>query len=90
MLDKPIPTGIALIDEIQALKRDMNAVVLAHYYQDDDIQDIADFIGDSLDLSRKAAQTDCVLRRKIYGRNGKNCLAEENRFVARFSRRMLA
>jgi quinolinate synthase len=58
MLDKPIPTGIALIDEIQALKRDMNAVVLAHYYQDDDIQDIADFIGDSLDLSRKAAQTD--------------------------------
>ncbi len=58
MLDKPIPTGVALEDEIQRLKRDMNAVVLAHYYQDDDIQDIADFIGDSLDLSRKAAATD--------------------------------
>ena len=58
MLDRPIPTGVALEDEIQRLKRDMNAVVLAHYYQDDDIQDIADFIGDSLDLSRKAAETD--------------------------------
>ncbi|MAR56224.1 MAG: quinolinate synthase [Rickettsiales bacterium] len=44
--------------EISRLKREMNAVVLAHYYQDDDIQDIADFIGDSLDLSRKAASTD--------------------------------
>lgn len=44
--------------EIIRLKREMNAVVLAHYYQEDDIQDIADFIGDSLDLSRKAAATD--------------------------------
>lgn len=44
--------------EINKLKQDMNAVILAHYYQDSDIQDIADFVGDSLDLSKKAANTD--------------------------------
>ena len=44
-------------DEIRRLKHEMNAVILAHYYQDDDIQDIADFVGDSLDLARKAAAT---------------------------------
>jgi len=44
--------------EIARLKTEMNAVILAHYYQDSDIQDIADFVGDSLELSRKAADTD--------------------------------
>ena len=47
----------ALAASIEQLKRDRNAVILAHYYQEPDIQDIADFIGDSLELSRKAAST---------------------------------
>ena len=49
---------IDIFDEIEALKRSRKAVILAHYYQEPDIQDIADFVGDSLELSRKAATTD--------------------------------
>ncbi|MFO0389237.1 MAG: quinolinate synthase NadA [Alphaproteobacteria bacterium] len=44
--------------EINTLRRSMNAVILAHYYQDDEIQDIADFVGDSLELARRAAETN--------------------------------
>ncbi|KDR57695.1 MULTISPECIES: quinolinate synthase NadA [Oscillatoriales] len=46
-----------LFEAIATLKKDLNAIVLAHYYQDPDIQDIADYIGDSLGLSRQAAET---------------------------------
>ncbi|OYY77590.1 MAG: quinolinate synthase [Sphingomonas sp. 28-62-20] len=52
------PTGTDLRDEIDRLRRERNAIILAHYYQRPEIQDIADFVGDSLDLSRKAAATD--------------------------------
>ena len=53
-----VPATRELPAAINALRRERNAVILAHYYQDDAIQDIADFIGDSLELSRKAANTD--------------------------------
>ncbi len=47
-----------MLEKIQELKEKNNAVILAHYYQEPEIQDMADFVGDSLELSRKAAGTD--------------------------------
>ena len=50
--------GLDLRAEIERLRKERNAVILAHYYQKPELQDLADFVGDSLDLSRKAADTD--------------------------------
>src|SRR4051812_32305295 len=52
-----LPQGQALIDGIEKLRRELDAIILAHYYQDPDIQDLADFVGDSLQLSQQAAKT---------------------------------
>ena len=57
-VNKEIDKNINIIEEINKLKTEKNAIILAHYYQTSDIQDIADFVGDSLALSQKAAKTD--------------------------------
>lgn len=57
-LDVEIPKGLNLVEEINKLRKEKNAIILAHYYQTGDIQDIADFLGDSLQLARAAEKTD--------------------------------
>lgn len=56
--DEPVSEALNLKEEIRRLCKEKDAVVLAHYYTTGDVQDVADFIGDSLALARKAAQTD--------------------------------
>ena len=57
-VDEPIDEGIDLREEILRLKRERNAIIMAHYYQREEIQQLADHIGDSLALAQMAAKTD--------------------------------
>ena len=60
-LDIELPEGLDLVDAINKLRKEKNAIILAHYYQTGDIQDIADYLGDSLQLARAAEKTDADL-----------------------------
>lgn len=57
-IDEPLPEGIDIKAEIRRLAKEKNAVIMAHYYTEGDVQEVADFVGDSLALAQKAAQTD--------------------------------
>lgn len=60
-IDEPVEEGIDLKKEIRKMCEEKNAIILAHYYTVGEIQDVADFVGDSLALARKAAETDAKI-----------------------------
>lgn len=76
-IDKPIPKGIDVKEEIRRMCKEKNAVIMAHYYTDGEVQDIADFVGDSLALAQKAAETDA----KIIVMCGVHFMGETNKIL---------
>ncbi len=60
-IDEPIDKDLNLVEEINRLRKEKNAVILAHFYVESELQDIADYVGDSLGLAQKAAATDAEM-----------------------------
>ena len=89
-VDEPVDKSIDLKAAINELKKEKNAVILGHYYQKGEIQDIADYIGDSLALAQIAAKTgySCDVWRSFYGRNRKGALSGQEGAGARLECRM--
>ena len=84
-MNAPIPKGLDLKEEINRMRKEKNAVILAHYYQTGDIQDIADFVGDSLALAQQAAKTTISLFSAVFILWGKRrrCCARTRRCWSR-------
>ena len=60
-IEETIDPGLKLAEEILRLKKEKNAVILSHFYVDGPLQDIADYVGDSLGLAQAAAETDAEM-----------------------------
>ena len=78
-MDAPVPKDLDLKEAIDKLRKEKNAIILAHYYQTGDIQDIADYVGDSLAWSQWAANDEGGYHRalwgSLYGRDGEDPLS---------------